>query len=553
MGMNLRIPGLMMLATVVLLFFGPFPDYLSGQAIEYKYFYRVYFADKGDYSVNDFSASELMSERAVRRRLKFNIPYPDIKDLPVYHPYLEEISSMGFKLHCTSKWMNTGLFKTVDQADINTLKNLSYVSDVKVVKSPVTKSNYHDKLDLIIDQDNPPPYDTPLSMINGYALHYSGFNGSGVLIAVLDGGFYKADVIPSLNHLRVRNGIEGTRDIVAGGDFVYDYHYHGTAVMSVLAGLIPGELEGVAPEANFWIIRTEDVSSEFPVEEDFWAAGAELADSLGADIISSSLGYFVFDDPSMNYKFSDMDGNTTFVTRAADNAASKGILVVASAGNERNDEWLRIIAPSDGDSVISAGGVDAYNNIAVFSSAGPSADGRVKPDNVAQAVGVPVQLDEYSTVRVNGTSFSCPVLSGICACLMQAVPQATNEDIITALHESGDRYNSPDSLYGYGLPDMSLAISKLQDKYVYRPENEIVLGPNPFTSDIEITFREAPGKLTLEIYNTSGKTIISKKYNDYVSRTMTIKDLEYSGSGLYFIRFVTSGGTYTRKVIKINR
>ena len=538
--------------TVIIITFLPFAQKLNGQTVEYNYFYRVYFTDKGDYNVNDFSPSDLFSDRAITRRIKSGITYPDIKDLPVYREYLDEISSMGLILHCTSKWMNTGLFKTLDQININTLRNLPFVREVKVVKSPSVKSNFLNKLDLIESQDNIPPYDRPLSMINGYSLHYSGFDGSGILIAVLDGGFYKTDVIPSLNRLRARNGILGTTDIVTGGDFVYDYHYHGTAVMSVLAGEMPNEIAGVAPGANFWIIRTEDVSSEFPVEEDFWAAGAELADSIGADIISSSLGYFIFDNPAMSYKFADMDGNTTFVTKAADVAASKGILVVASAGNERDNEWLRIIAPSDGDSVLCAGGVDGYNLISAFSSAGPSADGRVKPDNVAQAVSVPVQIDEYSVVRANGTSFSCPVLSGICACVMQAVPEASNEDIIIALHESGDKANSPDSLYGYGLPDMAIVIEKLQDKYITSPDDPIIIGPNPFINDLEITFMETPVSLGIEIYNIAGTAIVKRQYSVFISRTLTIRDLEYVRSGLYFIRISTPGGTYTKKVIKIN-
>ncbi len=203
-------------------------------------------------------------------------------------------------------------------------------------------------------------------MVNGYPLHNSGYDGTGILIAVLDGGFTYADKATSLAALRNRNGIKYTYDFVNRNQYVYSYHTHGTSVLSVLAGQISGAIQGTAPDADFLLLRTEDVSSEFPVEEDFWAAGAEFADSAGADIISSSLGYCTFDDFVMNYKFSDLDGNTAFVTRAADIAASKGILVVNSAGNERNKTWLRIIAPSDGDSVLAAGAVDGNNIISVI-------------------------------------------------------------------------------------------------------------------------------------------------------------------------------------------
>ncbi len=208
----------------------------------------------------------------------------------------------------------------------------------------------------------------------------------------------------------------------------------------------PVSIEGTAPGADFWLMRTEDTESEFPVEEDFWVAGAEFADSLGADIISSSLGYFAFDDPSMNYKYSDMDGNTAFITRAADIAASKGILPVNSAGNERDNAWIHIIAPSDGDTVLAVGAVDGNNSISVFSSAGPSYDRRIKPDVVAQGVSVPVQVNTSVVERAGGTSFSCPVISGMCACIMQAVPEASDSDIIAALHSSSDRFLTPDSL-----------------------------------------------------------------------------------------------------------
>lgn len=525
---------------------------IQSQTPGYNFFYRVYFRDKGDYNVNDFPISDLLSEKAVSRREKAGISAPDSTDLPVFREYINQISSMGFTLHCTSRWMNTGLFKTQSPADINPLLNLPFVKDVRIVKKPAGKSRFKDKLDILEYQADIPPYDRPLSMLNGYPLHYSGYDGTGILIAVLDGGFINADVISSLSSLRARNGIKGTYDFVSGNKFVYDYHNHGTAVLSVLAGIIPLLIEGTAPGADYWLLRTEDTSSEFPVEEDFWAAGAEFADSIGADIISTSLGYFQFDDPSMNYKFSDMNGNTTFVTRAADIAASKGILVVASAGNERGTPWMHIIAPSDGFKVIAAGAVDGFSVISSFSSAGPSADGRVKPDNDAQGVSVPIQISEGTVSRGNGTSFSCPVLSGMCACVMQAVPAALNTDIIRTLHTSSDRSNSPDSLYGYGIPDMAVVVGKLQEILVAKPENGSVIGPNPFTGDLEVVFKQVPETLILEIFTVSGDAVVKRNYQQYIGRTLKISDLQNKGQGVYIIRLITSKGTFTHKVIKLN-
>jgi serine protease AprX len=525
---------------------------LSAQGITYNYFYRVSFKDKGMLTPAGFSPAELLSQRAVNRRLKAGIPVPVYSDMPVNRDYISQVISKGFTLHCTSKWMNTGLFKTRDTEDINLILDLPFVSDVKIVKKPAAKSSYADKLDFSVQTADLPPFDRPLTMLNGQSLHNSGYDGTGILIAVLDGGFLKADLISSLAGLRARGGIKGTHDFVLNGTNVYSYHNHGTAVLSVLAGITPGIIEGTAPGADFWLLRTEDTSSEFPVEEDFWAAGAEFADSIGADIISSSLGYYSFDDPSMNYKYSDMDGNTAFVSRAADYAASKGILVVNSAGNERTTAWKRIIAPSDGDSVVAAGAVDGYNVISSFSSAGPSADGRIKPDNSTQGVSVTVQTLETTFARANGTSFSCPVLSGMCACVMQAVPNALNTDIIDALHKKGDRFNTPDSLYGYGIPDMADVVIMLEDRFVTKPAAETSIGPNPFTGDINITFKRVPATLKLIIYNSSGQAILYRVYKEYIGMTLKISDMQDKQQGIYFISLITSNGTFTHKVIKLN-
>jgi hypothetical protein len=448
--------------------------------------------------------------------------------------------------------MNTALFKTEELKDISDLETLPYVSEVKIVKNAGGKGPVADKLDFETIQDEFPLFDQPIVMLNGKSVHNSGFNGKGIMIAVLDGGFENADNITSLESLRNRKGIKGTFDFAGNDQNVYGYHNHGTAVLSVLAGDIPGSIEGSARDADYWLLRTEDTGSEFPVEEDFWTAAAEFADSLGADIISSSLGYYNFDDPLLDYKYSDMDGNSTFVTRAADIAASKGILVVNSAGNERNKTWVRIIAPSDGDSVMAVGAVSWDRKISSFSSAGPSSDNRIKPDLVSQGVSVPVQTKTNTVERSSGTSFSCPVLSGMCACIMQAVPQATNYDIISSLYSASDRYNSPDSLYGYGIPDIVEVINKLQEKYVLQTDKGSVVSPNPFNTELKITFREIPERLSIEIFDISGKMLLNTEYTNYISRTLVLDNMQNFGNGIYFIRLDTPGGSFINKVIKIS-
>ena len=526
-------------------------NWLLGQGSTYSYYYRVYLRDKGANAIGNYGPGDLLSARALDRRQKAGISAPDFRDIPVYADYLNQISASGFKLHCTSKWMNIALFKTQSPVDIDILLDLPFVIDVKIVKTPGKKNSFNDKLDFLIEQADLPTFDRPVTMVNGYPLHNSDYDGKGILIAVLDGGFINADHISSLKALRNRNGIKATYDFVENNNFVYSLSTHGTAVLSVLAGKIPGSIEGTAPGADYLLLKTEDVESEFPCEEDFWAAGAEFADSAGADIISSSLGYYNFDDSTLNYKYSDLDGNSAFVTRAADIAASKGILVFNSAGNERNKEWKRIIFPSDGDSVVAVGAVDGNNNISAFSSAGPSADLRIKPDNVTMGVSVPIQIFPATFGRSNGTSFSCPVLSGMAACLMQAVPLALNTDVIEALHTSADKHNSPDSLYGYGIPDMVNALTKLQDIYVKVPDQETIAGPNPTTGNIEITFREPPSLLTIEIVSMTGKIIFRKDFPDYAGRTLRITELQHREQGVYFIRLIKGTDVNVYKIIKL--
>jgi serine protease AprX len=544
-------PSLWRIILPVLLLLQPVEYRLSGQGITYSYYYRVYIKDKGANKVSDFVPTDLLSSRAILRRQKAGIEVPDLRDIPVYKGYIDQIKSAGFVLHSTSKWMNTALFKTQSPADIKVLLNLPFVSDVKTVKIPGMKGIFKDKLDIHTSLSELPPFDRPVTMVDGYPLHENGYNGENVLIAVLDGGFTNADKIPSLSDLRNRKGILSAYDFVNRNTFIYNASTHGTAVLSILAGNIPGLIEGTAKGADYLLLKTEDVNSEFPCEEDFWAAGAEYADSAGADIITSSLGYFNFDDPTLNYKTSDLDGKTAFVTRAAEFAASKGILVVNSAGNERNSPWEKILFPSDGESVLAVGAVDGNNNISVFSSSGPSSDGRIKPDNVAMGVTVPIQTSTTSVSRGDGTSFSCPVLSGMAACLIQAVPQASNNEIINAIHSCADRFNSPDSLYGYGIPDMVKALINLQNKYTKVPDEGTIAVPNPVTSGFELIFREPPEQFSLEIITSTGKIIFRKEFSDYPGRTITISELQNREQGIYFIRLKTVTHVTVLKLIKL--
>lgn len=524
--------------------------YSEAQEPESNYYYRVFFRDKGDYRISEFVPSDLLSNRAISRREKAGLPFPDYHDIPVYKKYLDEISSLGFSLHCTSKWMNSALFTTDLQADTRPLLSLEYVREVKIVKSPAQTGKGQDKLDLTTSAYDSRAYDNPVAQVKGSAIHQSGFSGKGILIAVLDGGFSNTENVSSLNDLLRRKGIKNTYDFVRKKSNVYDYHTHGTAVLSVLAGSIEGSIEGSAPGADYLLFRTEDTGSESSAEEDFWIAAAENADSSGADIITSSLGYFTFDGPSMNYEYQDIDGNSAFITKGADIAASKGILVVNSAGNEKGNIWNHIIAPSDGDSVLAVGAVDGSGMISSFSSPGPSFDGRIKPDVVAQGVGVPVQTRDEIVERSSGTSFSCPVVSGIAACIMEAVPDATAAEIISAIKKSSDRFNYPDADYGYGIPDMVQVLNELQKKHIRNPSAGSVAGPNPFHDHLSFYFSENPGWLRIEIFNISGGAVYKNYFREFISRSLILDDINYLSEGFYFVRIHTSRGSFVYKVVK---
>ncbi len=516
------------------------------------WFYRVWFSDKTN-SISEYSPEELLSPAAITRREKYGIPLVTESDIPVSSQHIQTLAGEGFRLRCTSKWLNTALFTTTGSKDTDMSGEYPFIDSIQLVKHPVdpVKTNYskYGKTELRTTTEI---FD-PRLPLNGNVLHESGFTGRNITIAVLDAGFVNADKIEALEPLRKRGGIIATRDFITGSSFVYDYHTHGTSVLSILAGSLPGIISGTAPGADYMLLRTEDDFSEFPVEEDYWIAAAEYADSAGADIITSSLGYFEFDDPSMDYSFSDMDGDRPFITRGADMAFSKGILVVNSAGNERNNVWLRIIAPSDGDSVLCVGAVNYDLTISDFSSAGYSSDGQVKPDVVAPGVLIPIQFEPGEWHSGSGTSFSCPVISGLSASLMQAVPDASPLELINALHESSDRYTRPDSLYGYGLPDFLKTLRLLEEEHTFRPEVIMSAGPNPFTDEILFWFHEPPGSLTVTITGTNGTTMLERHFPTFAARSFRLDGLGSLAEGIYLVRTVTDQGKKVFKMIRTDR
>ena len=417
--------------------------------------YRVTLKDKllTEYSLNHPEA--FLSEKALARRRKQHLAV-DSTDLPVCGAYIRAIEQLGATVLHTGKWEN---FVTVSGRDTllaSRMAALPFVrSVVKVWQTPKAEA-WNMERDSILDfwtTDEKEPYGTgaaQIRMSNGDKLHTAGFRGENISIAVIDAGFQNVDRMKLMSNLHIL----GTRDFVGKDDEIYVASTHGTNVLSCMAMNRPSVMVGTAPEASYWLIRTEDEVSEYPVEEDNWAAAVEFADSVGVDIINTSLGYYNFDDKSMNYRLCDLDGKGSLMSRQASRLADKGILLVCSAGNSGMGVWKKITPPADAENVLAVGAVDKQGLLAPFSSVGNTADGRVKPDVMAVGVMADVIHTNGTQTKANGTSFASPILCGLVACLWQACPTLTAKELIQLVRQSGNRADCWDNIYGYGVPDV---------------------------------------------------------------------------------------------------
>ena len=327
--------------------------------------------------------------------------------------------------------------------------------------------------------------DAAISQINGKGLHDDFFEGQGMLIGVLDGGFRDVDTFGAFSQLRSEGRLVFTKDLVQNDDSVFEDSYHGTMVLSTMAPDLDAVHVGTAPKAQYALFKTENVFSETPLEELHWIRGAELADSLGADVLNTSLGYSTFDDPSDSHTYADMDGRTTPISRAAAALARSGLLLVVSAGNEGNGAWRYITAPADADSVLTVGAVNALGARAGFSSQGPTSDGRIKPDVMALGQGCGIINSGGIPSTGSGTSFSGPVMAGIMACLWQKHPSRTAQDLLYSVRLSASQGLMPDTLYGHGIPNLALASTLLgrmewqQPQFALWSDSEFWIGQLP--------------------------------------------------------------------------
>ncbi len=548
------------LFTFVFLFFSGF---ILAQTAPDKFW--VNFTDKNNSPFSIDKPEDFLSYRAIDRRRRFDIAVSE-QDLPVNPQYIQAVSDLGATVLTRSKWFNGITIFTSDTTILQQILSLEFVRSIKTVRTisgryPADKWNITKSmagLSTGIDQDttyfNYGYGANQISMINGHILHNQGFHGQGMIITILDGGFTDVDINPAFDSLWQGNQILGTWDFVIGSALEFNKHKHGSWVLSTMGANLPGALVGTAPKASYYLIRTEDGDTEYLIEEDNWVAGAEFADSVGTDLITSSLGYTVFDDTSMNHRYEDLDGNTTRITQGADIAASKGILVVSSASNEGNKDWHYIGAPADGDSVFAVGAVDSQGNYAAFSSTGPSYDGRIKPNVCAQGLGTAIAGNNGNVFYGNGTSFSAPIICGISACLWQSNKSLSNIEIMHIIESSASQAENPDSLLGYGIPDFSKAFFIVQgiDTSGIGEESLIRAFPNPFTTHINIDFfTKTPDNFELQIIDLQGKIVYKKSFEPgYVNfHHIRLTDLNELASGTYMLQIISQTNQYQTKII----
>ncbi len=488
------------------------------------------FNDKGTAQISDYSASDLFSLRAIERREKQNISI-NYSDLPISADYVQSLENMQVQILGKSKWFN-GVLCSYASDDVAAFGNLNFVKSLEVlyVTSDST-ARIASKFEDVLADSYGTSYDQ-LSMLNGQVLHQNGFQGQNIQIAVFDAGFRNANNLDVFSSLINNNQILGTWDFVAHESSVYEDHSHGTSVLSFMASELQGEMIGTAPKADYWLFRTEDGAMENLIEEYNWLMAAELADSLGVDVINSSLGYTEFDLAEQNHTYKDMDGRTTPISRAALMASRKGILVSNSAGNSGNNSWYFIGAPADADSILTVGSVDVNRSLSYFSSKGPTADSRIKPTVCAlgQEATYANTNNEFSSA--NGTSFSSPIIAGMAACLWQANYSKSNMEIIQAITESAHLFNDPNNQLGYGIPNFGLAHALLNYENVN--DGFASVYPNPVTTSSNAYVYSAEVTASVNIYTVSGKLIFQQDWlNSYFLNTIELPRLD---AGVYLLQ-----------------
>lgn len=516
----------------------------------------VYFLDKPQSSFYLQNPDQMLSPRAIQRRIQQNISY-DIKDVPLDAAYLSQIqAASGIEVKATSKWHNAvhirGTLENIQQ-----LGNFSFVSTIVYANHSLNNQQNTAVLSTIKNEKKKGKnlqqpqinYNYGNSflqseMLNVPFLHSNNFTGENKVIAIMDSGFLGVNTTAPFQYIQNQNLIAGTYDFVHRTENVYTSHNHGTMVLSAIAGMAENQLIGTAPNALFYLFITEDIESENPVEESYWVEALEKADSLGVDIVNTSLGYFSYDNPSYSYNNNQING-TSFSSLAADIAFSKGMICVISAGNSGNTSNPTVGVPSDAATALTIGSVDNTEQRSLFSSIGPTSDGRIKPDLMAMGTATIVANQTGTISPGNGTSFSTPLISGAIASLWSAFPEMTNEEIINIVKASADRYVNPDNYYGYGIPDFMQAYHQVLSVKKQK-ESVFCLYPNPFSEALFFSCEKEVGNTIFEMYNLQGQ----KVYENTQWIPDTALNLSFLEKGIYWYVLKNATAIQQGKLIK---
>ncbi|MCJ8163686.1 S8 family serine peptidase [Pontibacter sp. E15-1] len=520
----------------------------------------VYFTDKANTPFSISQPQDFLSAKALERRQRQQIPL-SVRDLPVDPAYVTAVQNEGVRVLYTSRWFNAAVVQCSAQKlqEIEALPFVKKTRTLNRIATPATelKRKYLQEMEAL-------PYTSNVAlgqgdyglafhqanMLGATELHAAGYTGEGMTIAVLDAGFPEVNTLAAFSHLFQEKKIRGTFDFVQKGQDVYGANAHGTAVLSTMAAYAPGQMIGTAYAANYLLLRTEDAASEHHVEEINWLLAAEYADSAGADVINSSLGYTTFDSPSVSYTYQDLDGNTTLVARAADMAASTGMLVVVSAGNEGNKPWQYIASPADADSVLTVGAVDSLGIKAGFSSFGPSADGQLKPDVVALGKNAYVLSSAGEVIKSNGTSFSGPIMAGFAACLWQTNLGRTNIQLIDQIRQSGSNAAMPDSAVGYGLPTYGKTLNALPEAPL--PGHAYITNPvrdQPLVLALSQELWSQP--MEVQILDVTGKQLAHQRFASAQREQVLQLAPHQLKAGLYFCRVRSGNRVLTLRFVKL--
>ena len=428
------------------------------------YKYRIAFTDKTGTKFCIDHPLDFLSVRALERRARQQLTV-DSTDLPVSQVYLKELTVTGARVVATSKWNNTAVVEVLDTLVIEPLGKLPFVKDVKKVwtqPDSIPLRNAGRKKEVTNKVEKTKEFYgkgfQQVKLHGGDSLHIAGFCGEGMHVAVIDAGFYNVDQIKFFKKMHLL----GTRDFVNPKSDIYAENNHGMMVLSCMAANTPKVYVGTAPKASYWLLRSVDDDSEQLVEEDYWAAAIEFADSVGVDVVNTSLGYYAFDDASVNYRYRNLDGHYSLMSHSASMAADKGMVVVCSAGNSGRGAWKKITPPGDAENVITVGALTRDLINTEFSSVGNTADGRIKPDAMAIGYRSTVSGNDGTVSHANGTSFASPTLCGVVTCFWQACPWLTAKEVVQVVQQAGDRSDCPDNIYGYGVPNLWKAYLNLK-------------------------------------------------------------------------------------------